>query len=37
MRNKGEGKGEPIEGAVKDKTSELINDPDLEAKGKPSA
>ena len=34
MRNKGEGKGELIEGAVKDKASELINDPDLEAKGK---
>jgi uncharacterized protein YjbJ (UPF0337 family) len=34
MRNKGEGKGEPIEGALKDKVSELINDPDLEAKGK---
>jgi uncharacterized protein YjbJ (UPF0337 family) len=34
MRNKGEGKGEPIEGAVKDKASELINDPDLEVKGK---
>ena len=34
MRNKGEGQGEPIEGAVKDKASELINDPDLEAKGK---
>ena len=30
MRNK----GEPIEGAVKDKANELSNDPDLEAEGK---
>ena len=32
MRNKGHGKSKSIEGAVKDKTRELINDPDLEAK-----
>jgi uncharacterized protein YjbJ (UPF0337 family) len=34
MRNKGHGKSKSIEGegAVKDKTRELINDPDLESK-----
>jgi uncharacterized protein YjbJ (UPF0337 family) len=32
MRNKGHGKSKSIEGAVKDKTRELINDPDLEAR-----
>jgi uncharacterized protein YjbJ (UPF0337 family) len=37
MRNKGEGKGMPIEGAVKDRAGELINDHDLEAKDKTSA
>jgi uncharacterized protein YjbJ (UPF0337 family) len=37
MRNKGEGKGIPIEGAVKDRAGELINDHDLEAKGKTNA
>jgi len=34
MRSKGEGKGKPIEGSAKDKAGELINYPDLEAKGK---
>lgn len=36
MWNKDEikGKGKQIEGAVKDKTGKLINDPNLEAKGK---
>jgi hypothetical protein len=33
MRNKDDGKSKSIEGAVKDKARELINDPDLEAKG----
>jgi uncharacterized protein YjbJ (UPF0337 family) len=32
MRNKDDGKSKSIEGAVKDKARELINDPDLEAK-----
>jgi uncharacterized protein YjbJ (UPF0337 family) len=32
MRNNYEGKGKPIEGAVKDKAGEMINDPDLETK-----
>ena len=32
MRNKDDGKSKSIEGAVKDKAWELINDPDLEAK-----
>ena len=32
MRNKDDGKSKSIEGGVKDKTQELINDPDLEAK-----
>jgi uncharacterized protein YjbJ (UPF0337 family) len=32
MRNKDDGKSESIEGAVKDKARELINDPGLEAK-----
>ena len=34
MRTKGDGEGKPIEGSAKDKAGELINDPDLEAKGK---
>jgi uncharacterized protein YjbJ (UPF0337 family) len=33
MRNKDEGKSKPIKGAVKDRAGELINDPDLVAKG----
>jgi len=32
MRNKDDGKSKSIESGVKDKTQELINDPDLEAK-----
>jgi uncharacterized protein YjbJ (UPF0337 family) len=31
MSNKDDGKGKSIEGGVKDKAQELINDPDLEA------
>jgi uncharacterized protein YjbJ (UPF0337 family) len=31
-RNKDDGKSKSIEGAVKDKSRELINDPNLEAK-----
>ena len=36
MWNKDEikGKGKQIEGAIKDKTGRLINDPNLEGKGK---
>jgi uncharacterized protein YjbJ (UPF0337 family) len=36
MWNKDEikGKGKQIEGAIKDKTGKLINDPNLEGKGK---
>ena len=36
MLNKDEvtGKGKQIEGAIKDKAGEFVNNPDLEAKGK---
>ena len=37
MRKKDDGKGKSIEGAVKDKVEEMINDPTWKPKVKPSA
>lgn len=33
MRNKDERKSKPLEGSIKNKAREFINDPDLKAKG----